>query len=98
MAPKSKILILKRISSLHRYIERCNLRNSEPSKEDKALIEEYDALIEKYPDWRSEREGLLSNRAVIDNPSPPISGLKWRMSCGLPDNLVKYLKKKNKLL
>lgn len=97
MTSKSKILILKRISSLHRYIEHCNLRNNEPSKEDKELIDEYDALVEKYPDWHLEREGLLSNRAVIDNPSPPISGVKWKRNCGLPDNLLKYLKKKNKL-
>ena len=42
-------------------------------------------------------KGLLSNRAVIDNPSPPVSGVKWKRNCGLPDNLLKYLKKKNKL-
>ena len=98
MKAQKQILIYKRINSLHRYIESSHLRKNQPSKEDQELLDEYDSLVEQYPNWEKGREDLLANRKMIDNPTPPISGKKWRASCGLPDGLLKYLKKKNKLL
>jgi hypothetical protein len=85
----ARIYDLKRLSHLHRYINKYVF--NEPNAEEIEMLSEYEYLKAKYPNWKQEREVTHHSKT---SPKPKVRKKQVvKKGIGMPDGIIKHLNK-----